>query len=152
MKDWSMSSGQDLMRKFQELQDRIHALMEDAILASQVDHTHGLQGPWSPAVDAYESETEFVLTLELPGIAQDQVDLQIRHGVLFLRGQRNPCAELSKQVYYRLERPSGSFERRFSLPEDVDSEKVQAQLNDGVLTVTLPKRRRQRFKVEVKKL
>jgi HSP20 family protein len=148
-----VSSGQELIRRFQKLQDRIHALMEDPTVGSQVHHSHGFQGPWSPAVDAYETENEFVLAVEVPGMAQDQVDLQIRHGVLFLRGQRNPCTESSNQVYYRLERPSGNFERRFNLPEDVDPDKVRAQLNEGVLTVTLPKRQpRQRFKVEVKKL
>jgi HSP20 family protein len=145
-----MATRQDLIRKFQEFQDRIHALMEDAVVGSGVGPGHA---PWSPAVDAYETEREFVLTVEVPGIERGQVELQIRDNLLSIRGHRNPCAELSKQVYYRLERPSGSFERTFALPQDVDPDKVCAQLSEGVLTVTLPKkaRRLQPFKVQVKK-
>jgi HSP20 family protein len=146
-----VSSRQDLIRKFQELQDRIHTLMEDAVIGS---HSHGrvFDDTWSPLVDAYETGEEFVLAVEIPGVEQNQIDLQITNHVLSIRGQRNPCSELSKQVFYRLERPSGSFERQFTLPEDVDTNAVQAKLNAGVLTVTLPKTRRRRpFKVEVKR-
>jgi HSP20 family protein len=148
-----VAAPQNLIQKFQELQDRIHTLMEEAVLGSRSAHGGGYQAQWSPAVDVFESKGEFVLTMEVPGIERDDVDLQLKEGVLYLRGRRIPCTEPSKQTYYRLERPSGSFERRFSLPEEIDPAKITAQLNDGVLTVTLPKRRRplQPFKVEVKK-
>jgi HSP20 family protein len=122
------------------------------VIRSQTSHGQVFHDHWSPPVDAYETEEEFVLSVEAPGVERDQIDLQIKNQVLYIRGQRNPCSELSNQVFYRLERPSGSFERQFSLPEDVDADSVQARLNEGVLTVTLPKRRRpQPFKVEVRK-
>ena len=145
-----MATRQDLIRKFQEFQDRIHALVVDGVVGSQVAHG---QAPWSPAVDAYETDCEFVLTVEIPGVERDQVELQIKDHLLCIRGHRNPCAELSKQVYYRLERPSGSFERRFNLPQDIDPENVSAQLSEGILTVTLPRKqgRLQPLKVEVKR-
>lgn len=147
-----MSNRQDLIRKFQELQDRIRTLMEDAVVGSQATQGQGFQSHWSPTADIYETAKEFVLTIEIPGLEQEQIDLQIQGNVLVVRGQRNPCAELSNQVYYRLERPSGSFERRFNLPEAVDADKIRAKLNEGVLAVTLPKKqRRPPFKVEVGK-
>lgn len=136
-----MSARHELIRKFQQLQDRIHALMEDAAAGS---HPHGPELPthWAPAVDVYETDDAFVLAAEVPGVEQSEVDVQIRDSVLVLRGHHNPCSENPKPTYHRLERPTGSFERRFSLPQEVDADKVKASLSDGVLTLTLPKRQR----------
>ncbi len=134
-----MSAKHELMRKFQQLQDRIHALMEEAAVGS---HTHraGLPMHWAPAVDVYETEDAFVLTAEIPGVEQKEVDVQIRDNILILKGHCTACAESPKTKYYRLERPPGSFERRFSLPEETEAERVRANLGEGVLTVTLPKK------------
>ncbi|MSO22940.1 MAG: Hsp20/alpha crystallin family protein [Acidobacteria bacterium] len=147
-----MSNREELIRKFQELQDRIHTLMEDAVAGPQTPGA-GLPTHCSPAVDVFETAEEFVLTAELPGVERKGIDLQVKDHTLLLKGQRNPGCEVSQQVYYRLERPSGVFERRFSLPEDIEADKIRAHLNEGVLTVTLPKkqRRRQVRRVEVKK-
>ena len=147
-----MSNRQELVRKFQELQDRIHTLMEDAV-AGPHSSAAGLPTHWSPSVDVFETDEEFVLTAELPGVERKQIDLQVKDQTLLLKGQRNSGGEVSQQVFHRLERPSGVFERRFSLPGDIDAEKIRANLNEGVLTVTLPKkqRRSQARRVEVKK-
>jgi HSP20 family protein len=147
-----VSNRQELIRKFQELQDRIHTLMEDAVAGPQAPGA-GLPTHWSPSVDVFETDEEFVLTAELPGVERKQIDLQVKEHTLFLKGQRNPGGEVSQQVYHRLERPSGVFERRFNLPGDVDAENIRANLNEGVLTVTLPKMRRRPKvrRVEVKK-
>lgn len=147
-----MSNRQELVRKFQELQDRIHTLMEDAV-AGPHSSAAGLPTHWSPSVDVFETDEEFVLTAELPGVERKQIDLQVKDQTLLLKGQRNAGGEVSHQVFHRLERPSGVFERRFSLPGDIDAEKIRANLNEGVLTVTLPKkqRRSQVRRVEVKK-
>ncbi len=147
-----MSTRQELIRKFQELQDRIHTLMEDAVTGPH-SAAAGLPTHWSPSVDVFETDEEFVLTAELPGVERKQIDLQVKDQSLLLKGKRNSGAEVSQQVFHRLERPSGVFERRFSLPADIDAEKIHANLNEGVLTVTLPKkqRRSQVRRVEVKK-
>jgi len=147
-----VSSRQELIKKFQELQDRIHTLMEDAVAGPQSPGA-GLPTHWSPSVDVFETEEEFVLTAEVPGVERNRIDLQVKEHTLFLKGQRNPGGEVSQQVYHRLERPSGVFERSFSLPGDIDPDKIRANLNEGVLTVTLPKkqRRSQVRRVEVKK-
>jgi len=147
-----VSNRQELIKKFQELQDRIHTLMEDAAVGPQAPGP-GLHTHWSPSVDVFETADEFVLTAEVPGVERKQIDLQVKDHTLFLKGQRNPGGEVSQQVYHRLERPSGVFERTFSLPGDIDADKISANLNEGVLTVTLPKKQRrlQARRVEVKK-
>lgn len=147
-----MSNRHELIRKFQELQDRIHTLMEDALAGPQPPGA-GLPTHWTPPVDLFETEEEFVLTAELPGVERKQIDLQVKDHALLLKGQRNPGAEVSQQVYHRLERPSGVFERRFSLPGEIDAETIRANLSEGVLTVTLPKKQRptQIRRVEVTK-
>lgn len=147
-----MSERQELIRKFQELQDRIHTLMEDAVTGSQSPGA-GLPSHWSPSVDVFETEQEFVLSAELPGVERKQIDLQVKDQTLFLKGQRNAGGAVSQQVYHRLERPSGVFERRFSLPGDIDADQIHATLIQGVLTVTLPKKQqRPRVRrVEVRK-
>jgi len=147
-----VSSRQELIKKFQELQDRIHTLMEDAAVGPQAPGP-GLHTHWSPSVDVFETAEEFVLTAEVPGVERKQIDLQVKDHTLFLKGQRNPGGEVSQQVYHRLERPSGVFERTFRLPEDIDADKIHANVNEGVLTVTLPKKQRrpQVRRVEVKK-
>jgi HSP20 family protein len=147
-----VSNRQELIKKFQELQDRIHTLMEDAVAGPHSAAT-GLPTHWSPSVDVFETDEEFVLTAELPGVERKQIDLQVKDQTLLLKGKRNSGAEVSQQVFHRLERPSGVFERRFSLPADIDAEKIHANLNEGVLTVTLPKkqRRSQVRRVEVKR-
>lgn len=147
-----MSTRHELIRKFQEMQDRIHSLMEDAVAGPQSPGA-GLHMHWSPSVDVFETAEEFVLTAEVPGIERDQIDLQVKDHTLVLRGRRSPGAEVSQQVFHRLERPSGAFERRFSLPEEIDDNKVRASLSEGVLTVTLPKKLRRPHvrRVEVKR-
>jgi HSP20 family protein len=147
-----MSNRQELIRKFQELQDRIHTLMEDAS-AGHHPPGAGLPAHWSPSVDVFETPEEFVLTAEVPGVEREQIDLQVKDHTLLVKGQRNPGSEAAQQVYHRLERPSGVFERRFSLPEEIDANKVRANLSGGVLTVTLPKKQRrlQVRRVEIKR-
>jgi HSP20 family protein len=127
--------------------------MEDVTVGATAQG-EGLPAPWSPPVDVYETENAFVLTAEVPGIEQDEVDLQVKDHVLLLKGRRNPCSESSESKYYRLERPSGTFERRFSLPDELETDKIHANLSEGVLTVTLPKRQRRRVqsrRVEVRR-
>lgn len=112
-----------------------------------------LNSTWSPPVDLYETEKEFVLLAELPGIEKGELDLQIVDRMIVLKGQRQSARDVSGQKYHRLERPVGRFERRFELPEPVDASSIKAKMVDGVLTVAIPKKttRRSSIKVEVNK-
>ncbi|MCZ6857163.1 MAG: Hsp20/alpha crystallin family protein [Gemmatimonadetes bacterium] len=96
---------------------------------------------WSPAVDVRESDDDFVVTAELPGLAKDTVDITIENGVLSLCGEKKEEREegVGDSGRYALERRYGRFQRSFSLPRGVDADNVSAEFSDGILTVTLPK-------------
>lgn len=148
-----MSAKQDLLKRIEALQERIHSIFEESSIASQNLLADQLPSSWSPAVDVYETEREFVLTTEVPGLERDKIDVQIVDNTLYLRGERDPSKESPRQIYHRLERPSGTFERRFNLPQEVSQDKIKAQVTAGVLTVSLPKKRvqAQSIKVEINK-
>lgn len=97
---------------------------------------------WKPPVDLYETATEFVLTVELPGLARNQFDIHAEDYRIVIRGARSvgPAAQgVRCEQYHRLERGHGSFSRAFTLPEAIDPTNVSADFKDGVLTVRLPK-------------
>jgi HSP20 family protein len=96
--------------------------------------------PWVPAVDIFETENEWVLKADLPEVRMEDIDIQIENGTLTLKGERKFQKQDSGKGYTQVERNYGAFARYFSLPETVDSEKVQASYAQGVLTVTLPKK------------
>ena len=96
--------------------------------------------PWVPAVDIFETENEWVLKADLPEVKMNDIDIQIENGTLTLKGERKFQKEETGKGYTQVERNYGTFARYFSLPETVDSEKVQAAYSEGVLTVTLPKK------------
>ncbi len=122
------------------LQERMNQLFEDTSPAARGREGAKGGGFWSPAVDIYENEEAVVVKAELPGIPKDQVSVEVKDGVLTLRGERKFEKEVQEENYHRVERSYGSFQRSFSLPSSVDAEKISASLTDGVLELRLPKR------------
>ena len=96
-------------------------------------------GAWYPAVDLTESETEFKLMAELPGMAREDVKITLNDNVVTLRGEKKAASEAKKENWHHVERTYGAFERSFHLSTPVDKTKVNAKFDSGVLTVTLPK-------------
>ena len=94
---------------------------------------------WLPAMDLVEREDEFVLKADLPGLSENDVNIELEDSVLTISGQRRSEHEDRKDGFYRLERASGSFSRSLTLPDGVDPEKVQASFDRGVLEVRIPK-------------
>ena len=96
---------------------------------------------WSPAVEATETPTEYVVTAELPGIEPNAVDVEIANGMLTLKGQKaeERREEDKDRAWHLWERSYGSFERSFRFPNDVNEAKVHAEFANGVLTVKVPK-------------
>ncbi len=94
----------------------------------------------SPSVDLTESETALTLTAELPGLGEHDVELSLQNGVLTLSGEKKQESAADQGDLYVAERRYGAFRRSFRLPDSVDPEKVSARFEQGVLTVTLPKR------------
>jgi len=97
-------------------------------------------GHWAPSVDIRETDDALLVQAELPGIDKKDVKLEVREGVMTLSGERRYEKDVEEENVHRIERSYGSFTRSFSLPANIDSEKVQAEMKDGVLSVRLPKR------------
>lgn len=95
---------------------------------------------FSPAVDVRETEQAIVLTAELPGISRDDLEIEVHKNLLTLKGERKLEQKQEGDRYYRVERSHGSFVRHFQLPTTVDADAIGAELADGVLTLTLPKK------------
>ena len=94
---------------------------------------------WMPAVNIRETDDAFEFTAELPGLTKEDVNITIEDKVLTLTGERKWDEEETKNSYHRVERAYGSFSRAFSLPNAVDSAKVGAQFENGILLVSVPK-------------
>ena len=94
---------------------------------------------WAPRVDIKEFEDKFVLEADVPGVNPKDIDITMEDGVLTLRGKRELEDVEERKNFRRVERSYGSFYRRFSLPETVDGNSINAQAKDGVLKVEIPK-------------
>lgn len=94
---------------------------------------------WSPSTDIFEKNGELVVKAELPGVDKEHIDVSVENGSLVITGERKSEDEVNEEDYYRVERFSGSFYRRFPLPDGVDAEQITADYTDGVLEVHVPK-------------
>lgn len=92
-----------------------------------------------PQTDIAETDKEYEVTVELPGIDEKDVEVTLANGVLSIKGEKKFEREEKKKDYYLSERSYGSFQRAIRVPEGVDAEKVSAAFNKGVLTLKLPK-------------
>ncbi len=93
---------------------------------------------WVPAVDVLEKDGSLVLSAELPGIQEKDIDLKLEGSVLTLKGERKMEKDDKKTNYHRVETFYGSFCRSFTLPDSVDTEKIKAEFKNGILTITIP--------------
>jgi HSP20 family protein len=94
---------------------------------------------WVPAMDLVETEGELVLKADLPGLSQDDVEIEVKDRVLTVSGERKAEHKEKSEGFYRVERAFGSFSRSLSLPDGVDAEHITAEFADGVLAVRIPK-------------
>lgn len=135
---------QDLML----LQDRMNRLFEDVTQKRTQEKDDDLErADWTPAADVYETETEFTIVADLPGIDRTTLEISLDDNRLILRGTRT----LETNAAARLERPSGTFLRRFNVPRSVEQNDIRADYKDGVLEVHLPKRKNGKSqRVEIK--
>ena len=106
-----------------------------------------------PKVDFSEIENGYELTAELPGMGEDDVECTLSGNMLTVKGEKQEEKEEEKKGFYLKERHYGSFMRNFTLPENVDTDKLEAEVSDGVLRVFMPKceKKQKSRKIEVKK-
>jgi HSP20 family protein len=96
--------------------------------------------PWAPCVDIYETENELVVKADLPDVNPQDLDIRVENNILTIRGERNFEDKVNEDNYLRIERTYGSFSRSFSLATSVNSEAIKADYQNGVLTLSIPKR------------
>jgi HSP20 family protein len=94
---------------------------------------------WIPPMDLAETGSEFVLTADLPGMAEDDITIEIKDRVLEIAGERSDTRSEEDRNYRRVERSFGRFARTLTLPEGVDADRVEAAFDSGVLEVKIPK-------------
>ena len=121
-----------LRKSFNELFERsfLGALADD-----QTIHDH-----WSPLVDVYQTTDRVVVLAELPGVDQNEVDIEFKSNKLTIRGTRAPARGAGQAVFHRVERQHGPFERTVILQEPVLVDEIEATYEGGILTVVLPLR------------
>ena len=95
---------------------------------------------WAPAVDIYETEQELMVKADLPDVDPKDLDIRVENNILTIRGERKFDKKVNEENYLRVERSFGSFARSFTLSNTVDSDGIKAEYQDGVLTLTIPKR------------
>ncbi|MGD8534543.1 MAG: Hsp20/alpha crystallin family protein [Candidatus Aminicenantes bacterium] len=129
----------DPFRDLTTLRERMNRLFEEAY-TSRGDEKDLVSSTWNPSVDIYEKENAIILKAELPGIDENDIELKIEDSTLTLKGDRKFEKETKEENYHRIERSYGSFYRSFTLPRNIDQDKIKAESENGILKVTLPKK------------
>jgi HSP20 family protein len=129
----------DPFREYVSLQDRVNRLFREA-QGGEGREEALTTSTFAPPVDVYEDEHNITLKIEVPGIDEKDIDVRIENNTLSVHGERKFEKEEKEENYRRVERQYGSFTRTFTLPTTVDSEKVEANYDKGVLKVHLAKK------------
>jgi HSP20 family protein len=119
------------------LQDQINRLFGEAFERTGEESS---LSAWAPAVDIYENEQELVVKADLPAVDPKDLDIRVENNLLTIRGERKFEKKVNEENYLRVERSYGSFARSFTLANTVNSEAIKADYQNGVLTLTIPKR------------
>ena len=109
-------------------------------LASVLGEGNAQSTAWSPVADIEETDKNYMIRAELPGLDKDKVKVSVEDGVLMLSGERNLERKVEGKTFHRVERSNGTFSRSFTLPEDADAKKVNANYRDGLLEISVTKR------------
>jgi len=124
------------VRDLLDIREEMDRLFEDFFSESLKRRTDGF---WSPRVDISERDDEILLTAELPGVSRDDIKVTLQDNVLTLKGEKREERERKDKKHHVLERAYGSFQRSFTLPACVETDKITASYKDGLLKIRLPK-------------
>ncbi len=139
-----------LLDRFQQQLNQL-GYADKSLAGNDNDSSNVVTSHWRPAVDIKEEADRFLIIADLPGVDPKDIEITMDNGVLTIKGERQDEAREEKEGYKRVERVSGAFYRRFSLPDTADADRIEAKGKDGVLEVTLPKHEKvQPRKIEVK--
>jgi HSP20 family protein len=138
----------DTMTRWDPFQDLRSAQDEMAQMSPMLAQALGLQSQpqgsgtataWAPALDISERKDAYLVTVELPGVEAEDLDITMEDGLLTIQGERQFTQESTEQQFHRVERRYGAFRRAITLPAHVTAEGIQASFEDGVLQIVVPK-------------
>src|SRR5262245_19029607 len=140
------------MKELEEMEKRLAGVFGRAPSVGNAEKKEAISvAEWSPLVDITEDEKEYIVKAEIPEMKKEDIKISVHDDVLTISGERKYEKEEKGKKYHRVERAYGSFMRSFTLPEDADGTKVNAEYKDGVLKVHLPKSEKAKPKaIEVK--
>jgi HSP20 family protein len=148
---WEPMTRWDPFKELEDMQSRLGTLFGRLPVRKEGGKEAMTVAEWAPLVDIVEDEKEYLIKAELPEVKKEDVKVTVEDDVLTITGERKYEKEEKGKKYHRVERAYGSFERSFTLPEDADGSKVNAEFKDGILKVRLPKSEKAKPKaVEVK--
>ena len=133
----AMNRWEQPLRGATTLQDQINRMFSEGV--GHAGEESNLT-PWAPAVDIYETENELVIKADLPDVNPQNLDIRVENNILTIRGERKFESKVKEDNYLRVERAYGSFSRSFSLANSVKTDDIKADYQNGVLTLSLPKR------------
>ena len=111
----------------------------DRVMGAFLSGDHGKSVDWSPRLDLSESDTQFELYLDLPGVAEEDLEIEFQDGHLSISGKREGLSDEADQSWHRVERRRGNFRRVIRLGDEVETEGIEAEYTDGVLKIVAPK-------------
>jgi HSP20 family protein len=120
--------------------DKLNKLFEEITTVGRPTAQKAEEGSFSPPIDIYETEDELVIAAELPGVSDEDISITVKDNILTMEGERKFEKNIQEERYRRIERIYGPFKKAFSLADNIDAEQVEAQLQDGVLYIHLPKK------------
>ncbi len=130
----------DPFREMEDVVDRFSRILGNrSLLPKETGNELMTTADWTPVVDISETESEYLIKAELPGIEKKDVKVSINENVLTIQGERKQEKEEKGKRFHRVERSYGSFVRTFTIPDGVDGTKVKAEHKDGMLFLHLPK-------------
>ena len=136
------------MTRWDPFQDLRTAQDEMTQMSPMLAHALGLQGQpqgsdrataWAPALDISERKDAYLVTVELPGVEADDLDITMEDGLLTIQGERHFAHDSSEQQFHRVERRYGAFRRSITLPAQVQADQIEASFENGVLQIVVPK-------------
>lgn len=137
--------------RFSRLVDRMEGEMEDLLDRFWTSEEGPVARRFLPTVDLVEAENQFEVTIDLPGLKPEEVDVELKNGDLWIAGKREEEKEDKGKTYHRIERRHGEFRRVLPLPAAIDAEKIEARFDNGVLKIIVPKTEEAKAKhIEVK--
>ncbi len=129
----------DPFRDVETLQNRINRLFEDSFGRTRDPDDETNVCAWRPPVDIYETENGIVLSAELPGVSKENISVEVKDNILTLKGERTASPTLAGKNVYRHERCYGTFQRSFTLQQDIQPNLIKATFKNGVLDIEIPK-------------